>query len=78
MTNWLRRLWGKNYVKLTRRIGEDEILEISFNEIDGDYSIARTHAWLDFLVARMKDHNEKVLAVADTVGGAVPKPHRIK
>ena len=78
MTQWLRRLWGKNYVKLTRRIGEDEILEVSFNEVDGPLSIARTHAWLDFLIDRMKDRNEKVLHVAETVGGALPKPRSVK
>jgi len=80
MNMWLRRLWGKNFVKMTRRIGEDEILEVSFNENDGAKSIARTHEWLDFLLARMDDHNKRVLNIEQPPPqpGQSKQPTRIK
>lgn len=59
--NPLRRLWGKHFVKLTRRVGEDEVLEISFNEHSEHKTTARLHHLLDFLDIRRDDHNRKVL-----------------
>lgn len=58
-------------VKITRRVGDDEILEISFNGRAED-TINKADKWLTFLYARMLDHNTRVLAVNETTGGATP------
>lgn len=87
LRNWM--LPSADLVKITRRIGEDEILEASFNSTDSNETIKKTGDWLDFLYERMEDRNRKVLSVADTIGGANPqseaaigaaisKPHRVK
>lgn len=55
-------------VKITRRVGEDEILEISFNGRNQE-TITKARAWLDFLYDRMLDHNKRVLDATATIGG---------
>lgn len=77
MMLWLRKWYGRNYVKLIRRVGEDEVLEISFNERDGRHTIERTAEWLDFLYARMLDHNRRVLELGATMGGTSAE-HTVK
>lgn len=58
-------------VKISRRIGEDEVLEISFNGRNDDM-IDKAGKWLDFLYARMLDRNARILEIGNTVGGATP------
>jgi hypothetical protein len=72
MIKLVRKILQRQFVdvvKITRRVGEDEILEITFNS-RADDTLVRVGKCLDFLYGRMLDHNKRVLDSAATLGGA--------
>jgi hypothetical protein len=61
---WNRRSQLKT-VKVVRRIGEDEVLELLFNEESVDAMLTTVSRVLDFLWDRMTDRNKKILDAAE-------------
>lgn len=63
-----RRWWGKSYVEITRRVGEDEVVKVSFNENDPIETVQRLDHILTYLKGRADDHNRTVLELLKKKG----------